>query len=143
MSIKKMTWVVLSLFVLSCGSEPNEKNTAETEVQPTPTKQESVKANEVVVDPVEVLNKKIDESPKGKEVVPVDRNGAWGKSDRFVFLENCVNSAKTTMGDEKANEYCSCVLEMVEIKYPNAKEATALSVNDMMEMAKTCLGSSN
>ncbi|MEN9964635.1 MAG: hypothetical protein RL582_1730 [Bacteroidota bacterium] len=81
---------------------------------------------------------KIDESKK-EVVIPVDRRGKWGKSDRFAFLENCVTNAKIKMGDEKAKEYCSCVLELVEAKYTSAVDAANIDLKDMFEMAKSCM----
>lgn len=64
----------------------------------------------------------------------------WKESDKKEFMDKCVEGSKAQMGDEKASAYCSCMLGKIETKYPVADSASSLSMNDMMDMAKGCLG---
>ncbi len=63
----------------------------------------------------------------------------WAQKDKDAFNSNCVNGAKASMGDDKAKAYCSCMLDKIEVKYPNAEDAGKLDMNSMTEMAKDCL----
>jgi hypothetical protein len=131
-----------ALFLASCGGSDANKDSEGVLDKPM---EEEIIANpdsitEVQQAPINDVKAetKIDESKK-EVVIPVDRRGKWGKSDRFAFLENCVTNAKIKMGDEKAKEYCSCVLELVEAKYTSAVDAANIDLKDMFEMAKSCI----
>jgi len=137
MHLRKMILVISVVFFVSCGGSDSNKAVSE----PAEGQTEAVQQKSVSVEPEAAqqnTEKTIQEKPTEREV-PIDRKGTWGKADRFAFLDNCVKSAKTSMGDEKANVYCSCVLEQVEGRYQTAEDALKLDVNEMMEMAKICM----
>ena len=132
----------VGLSLASCGGSDTKKDSdivLETPLEDsTIPKQESISEPEQLPVNAPKAETKIDESKK-EVVIPVDRRGKWGKSDRFAFLENCVSNAKVNMGEEKAKEYCSCVLELVEAKYTSAVDAANIDLKDMFEMAKSCM----
>jgi hypothetical protein len=66
-------------------------------------------------------------------------SAGWGSKDEDAFMESCVSGAKASMGASKAEAYCSCVLEKIEVKYPSAIDALKLNTEDMMQMAQDCL----
>jgi hypothetical protein len=132
----------VGLSLASCAGSDEKKDSdivLETPLEDsTIPKQESISEPEQLPVNAPKAETKIDESKK-EVVIPVDRRGKWGKSDRFAFLENCVSNAKVNMGEEKAKEYCSCVLELVEAKYTSAVDAANIDLKDMFEMAKSCM----
>jgi hypothetical protein len=132
----------VGLSLASCAGSDEKKDSdivLETPLEDsTIPKQESISELEQLPVNAPKAETKIDESKK-EVVIPVDRRGKWGKSDRFAFLENCVSNAKVNMGEEKAKEYCSCVLELVEAKYTSAVDAANIDLKDMFEMAKSCM----
>lgn len=143
MRLYMMGLLFIGLSLASCAGSDEKKNSdtvleAPLEDSTIPTKQESISEAEQLPVTAPKAETKIDEK-KQEVVVPVDRRGKWGKSDRFAFLENCVTNAKIKMGDEKAKEYCSCVLELVEAKYTSAVDAANIDLKDMFEMAKSCM----
>lgn len=142
MRLYMMGLLFVGLSLASCAGSDAKKDSDIILKTPlddsTIPKQDSVSETEQLQINEPKAETKVDE--KRQEVlVPVDRRGKWGKSDRFAFLENCVSNAKLKMGDEKAKEYCSCVLELVEAKYASAENAANMDLKDMFEMAKTCM----
>jgi hypothetical protein len=137
-----MGLLLVGLSLASCAGSDEKKDSdivLETPLEDsTIPKQESISEPEQLPVNAPKAETKIDESKK-EVVIPVDRRGKWGKSDRFAFLENCVSNAKVNMGEEKAKEYCSCVLELVEAKYTSAVDAANIDLKDMFEMAKSCM----
>jgi hypothetical protein len=142
MRLYMMGLLLVGLSLASCAGSDEKKDSdivLETPLEDsTIPKQESISEPEHLPVNAPKAETKIDEK-KQEVVVPVDRRGKWGKSDRFAFLENCVTNAKIKMGEEKAKEYCSCVLELVEAKYTSAVDAANIDLKDMFEMAKSCM----
>jgi hypothetical protein len=65
----------------------------------------------------------------------------WSKSNKDGFMDVCVQGATSSMGEVKAKNYCSCMLDKVEKEYPNANDAGQFENNPRKtEMAKDCLG---
>jgi hypothetical protein len=68
----------------------------------------------------------------------------WDTKNRETFLTDCVNSAKTNLGDSKAKSYCECMLYKVEQHYPNPQDAGKLTAEKLAspewkEIVKGCL----
>lgn len=137
-----MGLLLVGLSLASCGGSDAKKDSDTALEAPlegsTIPKQESISEPEQLPVNAPKAETKIDEK-KQEVVVPIDRKGKWGKSDRFAFLDNCVSNAKAKMGDIKAKEYCSCVLELVEAKYTSAADAANIDLKDMFDMAKSCM----
>ena len=70
---------------------------------------------------------------------------SWPAVERVAFIRECIKSAKVNMGIDTARFYCYCMLEKVEIKYPDpeksAKELTAekLSTPEWQAEIRACL----
>jgi len=62
-----------------------------------------------------------------KDIKACVNGGTWSAKDRSDFLSECINSAKDKIGEEKAKNYCECMLYKVEIRYPNAADAGELT----------------
>lgn len=55
----------------------------------------------------------------------------WPSSDRMEFITECIVSAKEGMSEDSARQYCYCMQEKVEAKYPTVEEAAHLSEDDL------------
>jgi len=87
----------------------------------------------------EVTDEDNDVEDNDVEEMSSGTSGKWGSAEEDSFMKSCVDGAKNSMGASKAESYCSCVLEKIEVKYPSAIDALKMDVNDMMEMAKDCV----
>lgn len=70
--------------------------------------------------------------------------GTWPKKDREEFITSCVNSARGSLGDVKAKNYCECMSFKVEKLYPDADSAARLTTEDFkteywQKIIKGCL----
>lgn len=54
-------------------------------------------------------------------------------------MSTCVEKAKSNMPAGQATNYCACMLAKIEALYPQAEEATGMTVAQTTEMAKECL----
>ena len=58
--------------------------------------------------------------------------GFWSTASRDAFLSECSKSAKKDgMNEDKSNTYCACMLQKVELKYPNPIEAGELTAEKL------------
>ncbi len=55
-------------------------------------------------------------------------NRPWTENDKQNFMGGCMNGALKDMDQAKAKEYCNCMLEKVQKRYP--------SVSDVQYMKK-------
>jgi hypothetical protein len=67
----------------------------------------------------------------------------WTKQDKDDFISSCVENAKG-MGMDSANRYCSCMMNVMMIKYPKTEEMAKLTAKDfetpaMKAEIKKCL----
>jgi uncharacterized membrane protein len=67
-------------------------------------------------------------------------NHPWTQDDKQNFLGGCMKGALKDMDEEKARAYCSCMLQKVQKKYPNAADAKYLK-NDtaIYSMGRECM----
>jgi hypothetical protein len=64
----------------------------------------------------------------------------WSPQEQETFIKTCVANVTESMGLEEANFYCECMMEKVEKKYPDARDADEkLTMSQSMEMAQGCL----
>ncbi|MGN6400752.1 MAG: hypothetical protein ACTHMD_09870 [Flavisolibacter sp.] len=47
---------------------------------------------------------------------------AWTQKDKETFMGGCVNGALKEMDEAKARSYCSCMLQKLQARYPNAAD---------------------
>src|SRR5689334_2394639 len=76
-----------------------------------------------------------------------NNNKGWSTADKNSFISSCTQSATQEMGADKAQSYCSCMEQKLEVKYPNSQEANksimapgAMQTPEMQAMIKDCLG---
>jgi ABC-type phosphate/phosphonate transport system substrate-binding protein len=62
----------------------------------------------------------------------------WAQADQDAFLTNCKSNAQKNP-DIDADKYCSCMLGKIMEKYPKADDASKMTMDEMMEMAKGCM----
>ena len=70
--------------------------------------------------------------------------GTWKKSEREEFVTSCINSAKASLGETKAKNYCECMVFKLEKIYPNADDAAKITAEDFktdywQKLIKGCL----
>lgn len=64
----------------------------------------------------------------------------WTKELVAEFMKNCVYGNPNNVGNENTIQpMCSCVLEKIKQFYPDAKSVAALTSNDMIKLAKSCV----
>lgn len=84
-------------------------------------------------------------TPEWQKEIKACLTGYWSGKDRNDFLTDCVNTAKTGMGEEKAKNYCECMLYKVEVKYPKSSDAVekltdeALNSPEWKKIIESCL----
>lgn len=78
-----------------------------------------------VVDSAATLTQQDMESPEWQKEIKACLAGFWSGADRKTFLSDCINAAKSGLGEEKAKNYCECMLYKVEVKFPKSADATA------------------
>jgi|SaaInlV_100m_DNA_4_1039707.scaffolds.fasta_scaffold262450_1 hypothetical protein len=57
----------------------------------------------------------------------------WPEDEKKAFMENCVIEGVTTA------DYCSCMLEKVQKKYPEPEDALNMDLEWMIKEAEDCL----
>ena len=74
----------------------------------------------------------------------------WSDAQRTQFVKECADAAAAGMGQDKANSYCSCMVQKLEAKYPNYSDATralnapnAMQTPEMTAMVQGCLNGGN
>lgn len=67
-------------------------------------------------------------------------NSGWSSADKEQFVKDCTAGA-SSMGAQKAKDYCECMLPKIQKKYPTVAEANKITTADaeMTEMAKECV----
>ena len=64
----------------------------------------------------------------------------WTTEDKTQFLGGCLKGAIKDMGEEKAKPYCTCLLNKVVTRYPNANDAAYIKHDStIVILAKDCL----
>lgn len=67
-------------------------------------------------------------------------SGSWSSADKTMFMKTCTDAAAAKgMSVSKAKDYCSCMLDKIEVAYPTSSEAGKMTINETTEMAKECL----
>ena len=68
----------------------------------------------------------------------------WTKKENEEFVTSCINSAKASLGETKAKNYCACMMFKIQKIYPNASDADKISAEDFktepwQKLIKGCL----
>ena len=65
-------------------------------------------------------------------------NEGWTRSNQNEFMSNCVGEANKSMVQDKAEDYCSCMMGKLQKRYPNPNDVSDLTESDMTRLAKEC-----
>ena len=71
-----------------------------------------------------------------------DNGGGWTKSDERKFVSECAGDASQKVGEERANQYCSCMLDKFKRKYSSyaaaSRAISRMTADQINEMAVDC-----
>lgn len=71
-----------------------------------------------------------------KEMMP---KSTWTAAERKSFMTSCKEKAALALGEAKAEKYCDCVLQKVEIVYPSPLDSDKITQEEITKWAKECL----
>ena len=104
------------------------------------------KAKEAKTETTKDDYRNIDNKDKEKEdkTTSTDDNGStgtgWTSADRAQWMKVCADPLKESMGEEKATNYCDCVLGKIQQKYPTFDKANTMGTEqEGMDMGKECI----
>ena len=60
------------------------------------------------------------------------------KRKKNLWLVGCVKSNKGAVSEEKATEFCTCMLDKMAEKYPTMIESQSMDVEEIREIAVAC-----
>jgi hypothetical protein len=64
----------------------------------------------------------------------------WTDKDKADFYSGCLNTATKATEIKDPKSYCSCLLQKVVAKYPNANNAKYIKYDSSVrQLARTCL----
>lgn len=84
-------------------------------------------------------------NPAWQKMIRTCLGGFWSSAERNEFLNSCTPSAiKSGLEEEKARNYCECMLYKIEMKFPNPMDAAEIDEKTMaspewLKLAKSCL----
>ncbi len=69
------------------------------------------------------------------------KSTGWDETNQTEFMEQCFGGAINEFKKDtlKAKEYCACMLNKIEDRYPIPDSAGTMSYNDMTILARDCL----
>jgi hypothetical protein len=63
----------------------------------------------------------------------------WTAKDRSDFYAGCISHATIDKEIKDAKAYCSCLLQKVVVKYPNANDAKYMKYDtSVLQLARDC-----
>jgi hypothetical protein len=83
-----------------------------------------------------------DDEDNGNKNRDDDNNngGGWSSKDKRSWMKMCADPLKDNMGDDRATNYCECVLEKIQDKYSSFQKANTQGTEEEgMEMGKECI----
>ncbi|MGZ3997878.1 MAG: hypothetical protein ACXVKM_09425 [Flavisolibacter sp.] len=64
----------------------------------------------------------------------------WNDKDKSEFYSGCLSSATANKDIKDPKTYCSCLLQKVEAKYPNANDAKYIKYDSTVkQLARECM----
>jgi len=76
---------------------------------------------------------------KAKDINVSEMKTEFSEVFKDEFTRECVKNAKVNSSTSKAERYCSCMLDKVMTKYDSELDAGNMIVNDMLELAESCI----
>ena len=105
--------------------------------------QEKVEAMYPDTNDVNKLTKQELSKPEWKKNINACLSGTWPAKERDAFMKSCVENANS-LGEEKAKNYCECMMYKMETFYPNVDDAAKVTAEDLkserwQKILKSCL----
>lgn len=71
----------------------------------------------------------------------ITKSTGWDETNKTEFMEQCFAGAVKEFKKDtiKAKEYCACMLNKIEDRFPIPDSAGTMSYNDMTILARACL----
>ena len=91
--------------------------------------QEKIEQKFPAVDELAKLTEKDMESEEWKKEINSCMFGYWSTAQRGEFMNDCTEAAKS-IGEEKAKNYCECIMFQIEKRYPSFEQANKLTEKD-------------
>jgi len=64
----------------------------------------------------------------------------WNEKDKSEFYSGCLNSATTNKDIKDPKTYCSCLLQKVVARYPDANDAKYIKYDTgVRQLARECM----
>lgn len=122
--MKKLILVTTTLFMSvailnSCGSKEEKKDDDKKDSEKKEEKSDSNEGEETSSSSAGATN--------------------WSQVTYDAYMNSCVNSAKSTMGEEKATSYCACTAASLQESYPDETTLGSLAADEIQKVAMECL----
>ncbi len=62
----------------------------------------------------------------------------WTKKQIKEFVTNCEEKSSRLIGEDKAQQYCDCAVDVVAEKYHNYEDVKKASIIEVLKIAKDC-----
>lgn len=149
--MRKLTlWLLAAFLFASCDNLKAKNSSSEDDTEET-TKKKKKKAldeEEESADEESTTKKKkkssddedvSEDEPGSDEETTSDYAKGWSNAEQKEFMDKCTEGTVSSMGQEKGEEYCSCMLDKLQKRYPKANDAQEMTQSEMTKLAKTCL----
>lgn len=152
--MRQLTLLLLAAFLFTSCDNLKTKDSSKTDedTEETTTKKKKKKAlddeeESEEEEPTTTKKKKrsssddevTDDESANDEETTSDYAKGWSKADRQNFVSTCAEKASSKMGQEKAEEYCTCMMNKIEKRYPNSADVQQLTESDITKLAMTCV----
>jgi hypothetical protein len=124
------------LFLNACKNEINKVESSNTSSS-IPTAIQDDTSAVVADDGDEFKSETSSTQPKAK-IVSKKVSGSWPQIAQDIFLKQCMESA-SFMTSTKAKDYCNCMLNKIQEKFPNLEEAGKMTKGQAHAFSEGCL----
>jgi hypothetical protein len=143
-------WLLAAFLFTSCDNlktKDTSKSEDDTEETTKKKKKKPLEEDEDASDEEQTTKKKKntldddvdDDEATSNDETNSDNSKGWSKADQNKFITNCTQTASSSMGEERAEEYCTCMMKKIEKRYPNSSEVDQMTESEITKLAKTCV----
>jgi hypothetical protein len=94
--------------------------------------QEKIEIKFPTIEQAGTITKEDMSTPEWQKEIEVCLGGFWGTAEREAFISNCISSANNGgLAEEKAKNYCECMLYKIEVRFPDPLEAGELTAEKL------------
>jgi|GEM_PF-4336494 len=150
--MRQLTLLLLAAFLFtSCDNlKTKDSSKSEEDTEETATKKKKKKAideeEENAEDEPTTTKKKrsssddelTDEESTNDDETSSDYVQGWTKAQQKKFFNQCAETASKQVGQERAQEYCNCMMKKIEKRYPNADDINQMTESEINKLAITC-----